>query len=132
MRVGYILGVLEGLCSSTSASASASVAASASASDEGKGNVARLKKARHELAIEMVFGKEWWGEDGVWTFDVESGGEGGEVTFREVAEKHPLLKAWMERVRMEMREFGVQEGRFEGEEWERGRVGDGGSGGDLK
>lgn len=85
-----------------------------------------LGEARRELVVERVFEREWWGEDGIWKFEVGEEGEGGgeeEVTFAMVAEGHPLLKRWLERIRAEMGRLGVREGRFEGEEWERGRVG---------
>ncbi|MCJ1407373.1 hypothetical protein MMC19_001444 [Ptychographa xylographoides] len=36
-----------------------------------KGGIADLRrKAGEELALDRVFGKEWWGADGVWLFDV--------------------------------------------------------------
>lgn len=102
-----------------------------------KGDGSKMKKileeARRELVVERVFAREWWGHDGVWRFEVGEEGEkeggweaaGGEeaVTLAKVAEEHPLLKSWLKRVRSEMEMLGVREGRFEGEEWERGRVG---------
>lgn len=84
--------------------------------------------ARGELAVERVFGREFWDGEGGWRYEVqkEGGGEGeGEITFQEVVEQHPLVRKWVERVRVEMRRWGVREGVFEGEEWERGRVGSG-------
>lgn len=87
-----------------------------------------LDDARRELVVERIFAREWWGEDGVWKFEVREEREAGageeEVTLAEVAEGHPLLKMWLERVRAEMERLGIREGRFEGEEWERGRVGE--------
>lgn len=85
-----------------------------------------LEDARRELGIENVFAREWWGEDGIWRFDVgrDGDGNGGEITFERVAERHPLLRKWVFRVEEEMERLGVGvgEGRFEGKEWEGGRV----------
>lgn len=143
--MGFILGVLEGILRAV---APATATASTTSGDgDGDGVVGErasvsgkkvLEEARRELVIEKVFDREWWDEDGVWRFGVGDfggegeggdggggGGRGGEVTFQMVAEEHPLLKRWMERLRTEMGRVGVSEwGRFEGDEWEKGRVGE--------
>lgn len=142
VRVGYVLGILEGLrggCDSIAIAAptTTSPRSTAAVAIGEKGDGTKLKKildeARRELVVERVFAKEWWGEDGVWRFEVgEEGKREGrrgasageeEVTLAQVAEEHPLLKSWLKRARAEMEILGVKEGRFEGEEWERGRVG---------
>lgn len=146
LRVGYILGVLEGLCAAfggergrrkDQSERSDEVEREEGRNDEG----ARLKKllaeAKKELALEKVFGREWWGEDGMWTFVVEPAGARGEkknqnnndkdddeVTFIEVADQHPLLQRWFNTVRVDMQRMGVREKVFEGDEWESGRVGE--------
>lgn len=112
LRVGYILGAIEGLYS-----------AHPQGSEERKGLKKLVKEAREQLAIEKVFGREWWGEDGTWRYQVE--GEEEEATFREVVDAHPLVRRWLERVDQEMKIAGVTVGRFEGREWEQGRVGNG-------
>lgn len=81
-----------------------------------------VKEAKWQLAIENIFGKEWWGEDGIWKYDVQ--GREEEVTFREVVDAHPVVKKWVERVGHEMKNAGVKLGRFQGRQWEDGRVGD--------
>lgn len=126
---------MRGGCGSTTAPAASKTTSSPPTADVAVGEKedwSKMKKildeARRELVVERVFAREWWGEDGVWRFEVgeegerEAGGEEG-VTFAKVAEEHPLLKSWLKRVRAEMRRLGVREGRFEGEEWEKGRVG---------
>ncbi|KAL9071121.1 MAG: hypothetical protein Q9161_004460 [Pseudevernia consocians] len=112
LRVGYILGALQGLCSAHS-----------QASEGGKGLRQLLKEAREHLVIEKIFGREWWGEDGIWRYDVQ--GREEEVTFRRVVDAHPLVRRWVERLDQEMKNAGVKMGRFEGREWEEGRVGNG-------
>lgn len=110
LRVGYVLGALEGLWC---------------AYDTECKEKARLKellrKGREELMIEKVFGKEYWDKDGVWTYEATS--EGDECTLQEVAEQHPVVRTWIEKVREEIGKAGIKLGRFEGSEWEAGRVG---------
>lgn len=149
LRAGYILGVLEGLCAAFGSGEKGRKDEGegkdeAMREDEGKEEAKRLTKllaeAKTELALEKVFGKEWWGEDGMWKFAVEPGGgagggekgnlpdgnhdddDGEEVTFVEVADQHPLLERWFDTVKAEMQRMGVCEKRFEGEEWESGRI----------
>ena len=110
LRVGYVLGILEGLYSAHSQE------------DEGRKESRQLlEEAREQLAIEKIFGSEWWGEDGVWRYEVLGNEE--EVTFPEVVDAHPLVKRWVERVDREMNIAGVKMGGFRGREWEEGRVG---------
>ncbi len=40
-----------------------------------------------------IFAREYWGEDGVWIFDVPEE-EGKEITFEDVSKAHPLVKKW--------------------------------------
>ena len=110
--MGYILGALEGLCSAHSREIG-----------EGKGFRQLLNDAREHLAIDKIFGREWWGEDGIWRYEVQ--GKEEEVTFREVVDAHPLVRKWIKRVDQETRIAGVKVGRFEGREWEEGRVSEG-------
>ncbi len=46
----------------------------------------------------------------------------GEVTFEEVAAQHPLVKKWVQILETEARWWGVDLRRFEGEDWEAGRI----------
>ncbi|MCJ1423367.1 Essential protein Yae1, N terminal [Sticta canariensis] len=154
LRVGYMLGVLEGLWAAfvsgekkgrkNAGESEGEGADEARGEEEAKRLAKLLAEAKTELALEKVFGQEWWGEDGMWKFAVEpprggAGGDGngnrnnsrgddhdddrsGEVTFVEVADQHPLLERWSNIVRAEMQRLGVRENTFEGEEWEKGRV----------
>lgn len=90
-----------------------------------KGRLGKLvRKAREELSVERVFGREWWdgNEDGGWRYEVEGEGEGKEVTWGMVVEAHPVVREWEGVVREEVERGGVRRGVFEGEGWERGRV----------
>lgn len=152
LRVGWVLGVLEGLYIALGRGRTG-----VGERVEGKGERERvgamLKAAREELSVERVFGGEWWRGDGSWGYEVlgEAGGEGegngegkeegtgveevtgkgwgtGEVTFKEVVEGHPVVREWVGRVRREMERWGIREdGGFGGVEWEAGRLeGEGG------
>lgn len=118
-----MLGVLEGLCGALRPSTQGAL------TEGDKGERKRLRRmledAREALKLEKVFGREWWGEDGVWRYAIEDKEGEGEVTFEEVADQHPLIREWVVRVREEMRRLGVDEGRFDSKEWEEGRVGEG-------
>ena len=81
-----------------------------------------LGQARGEMALERIFGREWWTEDGVWGYHVP--GEEGEVTWRKVVDAHPVVRKWEAIVGEEMRRAGVDGKGFEGEEWEAGRIAD--------
>ncbi|KAI4254472.1 MAG: hypothetical protein LQ352_003078 [Teloschistes flavicans] len=111
LRVGYILGILEGLCG---ALGSASRGPAEKASKEREEEAGRLKvllgQAREELKIEKLFGKGRWGDDGLWAYDVHGRDDAvdNEITFREVADQHPVVGKWLARVRDEVRKAGVR------------------------
>lgn len=109
LRIGYILGALEGIWG---------------AYDTQSGERSRLskllKRARDELRIEKVFAPDHWDKDGVWTYEVI--GEQDVVTFEEVAQQHPVVRKWNEIVKEEVQNAGLKLGRFEGSEWEAGRI----------
>ncbi|MCJ1420763.1 Essential protein Yae1, N terminal [Xylographa parallela] len=109
----------------------------------------RLMRLRHQAAAELylqrIFGAEFWGPDGLWSWvvpvptegsdlgDVERGSAatlateaaGEDVTFETVAAAHPLIRKWSALVQEVMRKWGVREGVWAGEEWEAGRVREG-------
>ncbi|KAM0803390.1 hypothetical protein BDR22DRAFT_785043, partial [Usnea florida] len=101
LRVGYIFGVLEGLCSVHSRG-----------SKKRSEILQLLKEATEHLAMGKIFERQWWGEDGIWRYEVH--GKDEEVTFREVVDAHPLVRKWMVRIDEEMKIVGVKVGRFEG------------------
>jgi len=131
LRVGWILGVLEGLFAALKSKPGRGEEEVGEREREGERERVRrlLGEARRELRTEGVFGGGFFGEDGVWRFDVGGGGGEGEVTFEEVADGHPLIGKWMGVVGREVERFGVDLRVFEGDGWERGRVGDEGASG---
>jgi hypothetical protein len=106
-RVGYILGVLQGLV------------AALRGHDEVRWKEAKAlwDEAQKELAIGEVMGQKWIDKEGIWTWEVK--GQEEEVTFREVAEQHPVIKSWLEKVKDTARKWGIDlEALERGEEGE--------------
>lgn len=98
LRIGSILGILEGIW----AAVAKSDAKRAPALDDGgvrmgtesQPETERLKtlvvKARSELRTEGVFGRQYWGEDGIWVYHVQESGGG----WKDVVDAHPLIQSW--------------------------------------
>lgn len=107
LRVGYILGVLEGLVRAVQP------VQKKGANEEGGRQewveeVHELRgEGERELGMQRVMGEEFFDGGCVWRWDVP-GAEGKEdVTFREVAEAHPLVAKWMGVVREAAERRGV-------------------------
>ena len=105
LKAGYILGALEGLCRALPRDATNGTELTTEQTVEGL-----AQEAAQELAVEKLFDGEYFGEDGIWRFEVEGEGEEGgdtDVTFAKVAEAHPVVKKWMERLRVLCTKLGV-------------------------
>ena len=115
LRVGCLLGVLEGLV------------AACGAGVDGMSHSKRLRllllQAKQELRLEKIFAEDVWKSDGTWGYSVPRE-QRGEITWREVVESHPVGQKWEDIVQEEVRRAGVNVGRFEGPDWEAGRIGD--------
>ncbi|KAL8660715.1 MAG: hypothetical protein Q9168_008432, partial [Polycauliona sp. 1 TL-2023] len=127
LRVGYILGVLEGLSNALNPPKE-----EAQMKNTGEGDVKReedidqrrskkmLAQARQELTIENLCGSEYWRSDGSWAYDVrgKAAGEKGEeeenVTFWDVADQHPVVRKWLGKVRDEVQRLGIGDTAEEG------------------
>ncbi|TVY58144.1 Uncharacterized protein LCER1_G002410 [Lachnellula cervina] len=96
LRIGKILGLLEGIWRAVHAG------------EDGQRLEGLFEDAKKELKTESVFGREWWGEDGIWTFEVPGeGSEGKEVTFPDVAGAHPLIVKWELIIEAEIKRWGL-------------------------
>lgn len=89
-----------------------------------------LEQAKLELAIENVFGRQCWTEDG-WRFKVEVSGDGqeskgGDWVLVGLSDKHALLEKWSELTRREMARMGVG-AIFGGIKWENWMIANEGS-----
>ncbi|KAF2655077.1 hypothetical protein K491DRAFT_704833 [Lophiostoma macrostomum CBS 122681] len=88
LRVGYVLGVLQGFA-----------VALAGHDQNSRIEVGQLAKAaQKELAIEELLGQRWVDDEGIWKWDVR--GKEDDPNFREVADQHPVVKKWDEKVKM--------------------------------
>ncbi|KAK3987781.1 hypothetical protein QBC44DRAFT_330933 [Cladorrhinum sp. PSN332] len=117
-RAGQLLGLLEGLAAAIGLH-SLSCPPSPPRAQETRRIEALLNEARKELSVQSVFGKEYWGEDGTWRYEVVGGREEGEreeeeeedddheVVFGDVAGAHPLLRKWDGIVKSEAAGYGV-------------------------
>ncbi|KAI5846526.1 hypothetical protein DFP73DRAFT_630952 [Morchella snyderi] len=109
LKVGWIKGVLEGLWML----------------DRADERVSRLRReADVELDLRRVFASEWFDEGGVWRYGLGGEEEEGEegVTLDRVVEKHPVVEAWVVKVKEEAGRWGleVEELVYDGEEEEGG------------
>lgn len=108
--MGYILGLLEGVTAALR---------DCGREMEGEFEASRalLEEARGELVVERVYGRELWGGDGVWKYEVggEKGEGEGEMTFENVADAHPLVRKWGEKVEEVRVRWGVAREGFEEE-----------------
>ncbi|KAK6522004.1 Essential protein Yae1, N terminal [Arthrobotrys megalospora] len=129
LKVGELLGVLEGIVGTINgllASLDKNTGLTGGGEDREalKEQLQRHKKvretARQELALEKVFGKEYFGEDGVWKWSAE---DDGDMTFDDIVLQHPLVVKWGIIVKEQAEGFGL-EIRDDGE------AEDGGSGDD--
>ncbi|PBP18130.1 ABC1 domain containing protein [Diplocarpon rosae] len=117
LRIGKILGLLEGVLGGLKG-----------VELEGeKGRVeALLEQAKRDLGTRCVFEREFWGEDGIWRFEVPGEREAdGDVVFPDVAAAHPLVRKWEGVLEEEVRRWGLDLGIFDGE---NGELEEGGGG----
>ncbi|KAF2105071.1 hypothetical protein NA57DRAFT_15237, partial [Rhizodiscina lignyota] len=102
LRVGAVLGVLEGIISAIQpARMSRRVV---------------LRKLLHEaeadLSLQNVFGREYVDEDGIWKWDVRARDEKEDVTFRDIADSHPLIVKWKDIARSLAQDWGLGDDVF--------------------
>jgi hypothetical protein len=102
LEVGIILGVLEGIRNAIQDIES-------DQASEKRRVTTLLETARTDLQTEMVFGREWWGEDATWKYEVS--GEAldgvGDFTFKEVVNSHPVISKWKRVVKVEAEKRGL-------------------------
>lgn len=99
-RAGELLGVLEGVVSALLTHSTPTPP------EETQRLTELLEQARKELSVQVVFGREYWEEDGTWKYEVPGAEEGG-VVFGDVAGAHPMVGKWEGVVRAEGGRWGV-------------------------
>ncbi|KAL9036978.1 MAG: hypothetical protein Q9180_003988 [Flavoplaca navasiana] len=110
LRVGYILGVLEGLHNA------GGIKREQKSSEKGVGVTREdgqrfedmLVQARKELKIEKLCGQEYWKSDGIWAYEVHGKAGDQNITFWDVVDQHPVVKKWLGKVRDEARKLGIE------------------------
>lgn len=98
-KVGWILGVLEGVVRGVRRKKRREQQQRNEERNEGEAEdeaEVAFTAAQAELRIEVLLGKDWFGEDGIWKYEVP-GEEKEDVTFEVVAEAHPVVRKWRER-----------------------------------
>jgi hypothetical protein len=120
LRVGAILGTLEGIWSAVAKReklksapilehGGVRIERETPAQTEAERLRALVIKARNELRTEGVFGKEYWGTDGIWTYEVKEG-DGG---WKDVVDAHPLIESWEKVVKTEVDRVALDTGVME-------------------
>ena len=85
------------------------------------------KKMKEDLTLEKVFDRKWWDDDELWNTgchlqqpDDKTNG----ISIQEIIDSHPLIERWSLVLKEERKRLHLREGRFEGPEWEKGRIED--------
>ena len=97
LKAGWILGVLEGIWRALATNRTVSLESQASnTASHTTTDVAKMREdAEAELKMQILVSKEYFGSDGIWLYDVPGqDAEEAQVTFKEVAAAHPVLKRW--------------------------------------
>lgn len=100
LKAGRCLGVLEGICRALQSQLESNERHTdehvTSTYQEAKTS---LSQARKDLAIQSLFGPNYFGADGIWTYDVPGQDQEDQVTFQEVSDAHPLVQKWTKNIR---------------------------------
>ena len=93
LKAGWCLGVLEGVCKAMDKAQAVGV----KESQKGPGDTMEpgelFKKAQDELQMQKLFDPAYFGNDGIWLYDVP--GTEDDTTFKDVAMAHPVLSSWL-------------------------------------
>ncbi|KAK5732044.1 Essential protein Yae1, N terminal [Elasticomyces elasticus] len=111
LKAGWCLGALEGICRALPATQVETGNAQDRAEDviSSKNVEALLELAKEELEISHLCGKEHFGEDGLWLYEVPGqDGEEHELTFERVAAAHPSMQKWTQEVMRLAEKAGLQ------------------------
>ena len=134
LRIGQILGVLEGLSKAVETALGRAKASNRDKDAEESVEIVALaqeastlsvlsNRAATELSVGNIFGRDYWSADGTWSYEVDTSTreEDGPV-FTDVVSGHPLVKGWESQVSTLMERFGISKEIWDGPEWEEGRT----------
>ena len=120
LRVGCLLGAVEGLLLATR---KRMPEMQRQAHDlEGQ-----FEKMKDDLTLEKVFDRKWWDNDELWNTGChlqQSEERTDEISIQQIFDSHPLIERWSLILKEERKRLHLREGRFEGPEWEKGRIED--------
>jgi hypothetical protein len=110
LKAGWRLGALEGiwraLPSNTPSAKSEATEGNCITREEVRN---MLDRAEEELKLESLFGKEHFGEDGIWLYEVPGQNTTDEeVTFEQIADAHPVLQVWRKQVLHLAKDVGLE------------------------
>lgn len=112
LKAGFLNGVFEGVVRAVSSSGGIDVGVREEV-------IKQFLACREELALQNLFSAEYFGQDGIWKYEVGDEGEDEEVTFGVVADGHPVVRKWAEEVEGLKKRFGfeiVERTRTDGDE----------------
>ncbi|CZR63857.1 uncharacterized protein PAC_13754 [Phialocephala subalpina] len=109
LRIGKVLGLLEGILGAVKAGEGVKW------DKEKKRMEVLFTEAQKELSTQSVFGREYWGEDGIWIFKVPGEEDNKDVVFEDVAGAHPLVRKWEGLVEEEVKRWGLDLEIMDGE-----------------
>lgn len=100
LKAGWCLGALEGIWHALPAQADSTHTEPGGAPSASRDGVCELlAEAEEELEMQHLFGRQYFGEDGIWLYDVPGQDqESEETTFGKVADAHPVLLKWTAKV----------------------------------
>lgn len=114
LKAGWLLGALEGLIKALpdrGAGESGNQSEEVHHAQDRELVRRMLEDAGAEMKIERLCSREWFGEDGIWLFQVSEGAEASDgeenVSFAEVADAHPVLAKWRKEVHEVAHSMGV-------------------------
>jgi hypothetical protein len=93
LKAGWCLGVLEGVCKAMDKAQATGVKESQKGLQDTMEPGELFKKAQDELQMQKLFDPAYFGNDGIWLYDVPGTEE--ETTFKDVAMAHPVLSSWL-------------------------------------
>lgn len=97
-KAGLCLGVLDGLSRGLAAARKAS---SGNNDDAARRISEAWLQAQEELKVERLLGRDFFGPDGIWLYEVpgqDANDDELQATFQDVADAHPVLKIWRQRI----------------------------------
>lgn len=105
LKAGWCLGILEGVCKAWEQARSESGKEPSACLENGTKPAELYAKAQDELQMQKLFDPAYFGNDGIWLYDVPGAEE--ETTFREVALAHPILSPWIATASSTAKSFGL-------------------------